>query len=274
MASLSDSKVQIAGIGHVYYGQSDTEAPDLWGYSFGDGTTLEASGWTWLGDTSSENLIEFSTDGGDTSTKRTWDRQGMRSTREDVTNKVTINAVNLGEDTMTVAFPGSTYDQEKAAWDIVLDASAERAILVVIQDGQEVSAYLFRRVSLAGQLPSVSLDNFTEVKIEGTLLAPNSGKTRVQLLEPRVATGTGAAKPTIESLTPATGRVGSRVVIKGTNFDGVRRVTFTDGKSASFEKRSATEIVAYVPRGAATGDVTVTNNVGASAAGTTFTVES
>ena len=108
MANLGNSKIQIAGRGHVYYAAPDTEAPNLDGYTFGDGTTLEANGWTWLGDTSSENLIEFESDGGDTSTKRTWDRQGVRSTREDVTNKVTINAVNLGEDVMKVAFPGST----------------------------------------------------------------------------------------------------------------------------------------------------------------------
>ena len=86
MANLGNSKIQIAGRGHVYYAAPDTEAPNLDGYIFGDGTTLEGSGWTWLGDTSSENLIEFESDGGDTSTKRTWDRQGVRSPREDVTH--------------------------------------------------------------------------------------------------------------------------------------------------------------------------------------------
>lgn len=264
MANLANSKIQIAGIGHVYYGAVDTAAPNIDGYKFGDGTTLESSGWTWLGDTSSENLIEFETDGGDTNTKRTWDRQGVRSTREDVTNKVTINAVNLGEDVMKVAFPGSTYDPALRAWDIELDAASERAILVVVVDGQLVSGYLFRRVSLAGSMPSLSLDNFTEVKVSGTLLAPPSGKTRVQMLEPRVATGVGTAKPTIATLNPATGRVGAKVVITGTNFDGVRSVKF-GSKEATFEKDSATQITTYVPAGATgTANVVVTNNVDAS----------
>lgn len=272
MANLGNSKIQIAGRGHVYYAAPDTEAPNLDGYTFGDGTTLEGSGWTWLGDTSSENLIEFESDGGDTSTKRTWDRQGVRSTREDVTNKVTINAVNLGEDVMKVAFPGSTYDATKRAWDIELDASSERAILVVVEDGRIVSGYLFRRVSLAGNMPSLSLDNFTEVKIAGTLLSPNSGKKRVQMLEPRVVTGVGTAKPTIATLTPASGAVGAKVVIAGANFDGVREVKFGD-KVASFEKDSATQITTYVPRGLNTGatNVVVTNNVAASD-GKQFTV--
>ena len=271
MANLGNSKIQIAGKGHVYIGNVDTVAPNLWGYTFGDGTTLETAGWTWLGDTSSENLIEVETDGGDTSTKRTWDRQGVRSTREDVTNKVTINAVNLGEDVMRVAFPGSTYDAEKGGWDVELDNSSERAVLIVIEDGLLVSGMLFRRVSLAGNLPSLSLDNFSEVKISGTLLSPPSGKTRVQMLEPRTVTGVGAAKPTITTLAPATGAVGAKVTITGTNFNGVREVKFGD-KVATFEKDSAAQITTYVPRGA-TGsvNVVVTNNVGASD-GKQFTV--
>lgn len=271
MANLGNSKIQIAGRGHVYYGVNDTDAPNLDGFTFGDGTTLESAGWTWLGDTSSENLIEFDSDGGDTSTKRTWDRQGVRSTREDVTNKVTINAVNLGEDVMKVAFPGSTYDPVKRAWDIELDASSERAILVVVEDGQLVSGYLFRRVSLAGAMPSLSLDNFTEVKISGTLLSPSSGRTRVQMLEPRIVTGVGTAKPTITTLTPAAAAVGARVVIAGTNFDGVRSVKFGNVE-ATFVKDSATQVTTYVPRGV-TGSVqvVVTNNVGASE-GKAFTV--
>lgn len=271
MANLGNSKIQIAGKGHVYIGNVDTVAPNLWGYTFGDGTTLETAGWTWLGDTSSENLIEVETDGGDTSTKRTWDRQGVRSTREDVTNKVTINAVNLGEDVMRVAFPGSTYDAEKGGWDVELDNSSERAVLIVIEDGLLVSGMLFRRVSLAGNLPSLSLDNFSEVKISGTLLSPPSGKTRVQMLEPRTVTGVGTVKPTITTLAPATGAVGAKVTITGTNFNGVREVKFGD-KVATFEKDSATQITTYVPRGA-TGsvNVVVTNNIGASD-GKQFTV--
>ena len=46
MANLGNSKIQIAGRGHVYYAAPDTEAPNLDGYVFGDGTTLEGSGWT------------------------------------------------------------------------------------------------------------------------------------------------------------------------------------------------------------------------------------
>lgn len=92
------------------------------------------------------------------------------------------------------------------------------------------------------------------------------------MLEPRTVTGIGTAKPTIATLTPASGADGAKVVIAGANFDGVREVKFGD-KVASFEKDSATQITTYVPHGLNTGvtNVVVTNNVAASD-GKQFTV--
>ncbi|MBF1307888.1 MAG: IPT/TIG domain-containing protein [Porphyromonadaceae bacterium] len=114
-------------------------------------------------------------------------------------------------------------------------------------------------------MPALSLDKFTEVKIAGTLLSPASGRKRVQLLEPRTVTGIGTAKPAISVLTPDSGAAGAKVVITGTNFDGVREVKFGD-KGAVFEKDSATHVTTYVPRGVSAGtqNVVVTNNVGSS----------
>ena len=91
------------------------------------------------------------------------------------------------------------------------------------------------------------------------------------MLEPRIVTGVGTQKPTITTLAPATGKAGAKVVITGTNFDGVRFVKFGD-KEATFDKDSATQITTTVPAGATgTVNVVVTNNIGASDA-KTFTV--
>lgn len=273
MSSLADSKIQIAGIGHVYYGAPDTEEPDLYDYKFGDGTTLEAAGWTWLGDTSSENLIEIESEGGEFTAKRTWDRQSARSSRSAVTHTLTINSVSLGKDTMEIAFPGSVYDADKDAYDLNLAGSTEKAFLIVIEDGNEVGGFLYRRVTVAGALPAYNLEEFTEIKISGTILSPNSGKSPVRSITPRQVTGKGAGAPTVTNLSPKQGRVGSAVVITGTNFDGVRSVKFGD-HNAVFTKNTATQITATVP-GKATGavDVTVTNNIGSGKSGDKFTVQ-
>ena len=267
MANLSNSSIQIAGIGHVYYAPVDTAAPDLYAFTFGDGTTLSTDGWTWLGDTSSDNLIEFSKDGGDSTVKRTWDRANVRNSRADTTYTVTINSVNMGQDTINLAFPGSTFVASDNAYDLQLAGSVEKAILVVVEDGSLVSGFLFRRVDLSGDLPVLSLEDFSEIALSGTLLKPPSGKTEVQFLPPRTVTGASSAVPTVTKIDPSSTSVGSTITVTGTNFDGVRTVT-VGGVDAVFTKVSSTSITATVPSGASTGDVIVTNGMGSSVAST------
>jgi RHS repeat-associated protein len=72
------------------------------------------------------------------------------------------------------------------------------------------------------------------------------------------ATGSGAP-PSITSLTPTSGAVGTSVTITGTNFgtsQGTSAVTF-NGTSATPTSWSATSIVVPVPSGATTGNVVV-----------------
>ena len=69
------------------------------------------------------------------------------------------------------------------------------------------------------------------------------------------------ATPTITSISPASGAVGSNVEIVGTDFgatQGASTVAFFDGVSATVLAWGATLIVVTVPEGAATGVITVT----------------
>jgi len=268
----ADKEIQIAGMGHVYVGDVDTAAPDLWAYEFGDGTTLEAQGWKWIGDTSSENLIEFETDGGDASTKDTWDRKNARSTRASKTTNVTINSVSFSDDTIQTAFPGSTYVEETDGYDLVLSGSTDRAILIVIVEGQLVSGILLRKVNLSGDMPTLDKENFTEVKMKGVLLTPPSGKTSVHYLRAREVTGKATAAPTITKFEPATAKAGDTVTVTGTNFDGVRRV-LVGTTAASFAKRSATVVTVKVPAVAAgQHTISVVNGKGKADSATKLTV--
>ena len=74
-----------------------------------------------------------------------------------------------------------------------------------------------------------------------------------------------AATPTITSFTPASGPVGTAVVITGTNFTGASAVSFNNTAAATFTVNSATQITATVAGGTLTGAIRVT------AAGTTAT---
>lgn len=79
--------------------------------------------------------------------------------------------------------------------------------------------------------------------------------------------------PTITSISPTSGTVGTEVTISGTNFStsvGENAITF-NGTSSTATSASATQIKATVPGGATTGSVAVTVK-GKTATGPSFTV--
>jgi hypothetical protein len=86
------------------------------------------------------------------------------------------------------------------------------------------------------------------------------------------ATYTGVAYiPSISSLSPGNGGVGTSVVITGSNFTDATGVDF-NGTGASFTVNSATQITATVPAGATTGPVRVSNQSGSGTSPSNFIV--
>ncbi|OON68000.1 hypothetical protein B0919_15145 [Hymenobacter sp. CRA2] len=80
------------------------------------------------------------------------------------------------------------------------------------------------------------------------------------------------APPTITALAPASGLVGSAVLIKGSDLIGATAVSFNGVPATSFEVNSATQVTAVVPAGASTGVVTLTNAAGMASSPAPFTV--
>src|SRR5215471_13076812 len=78
--------------------------------------------------------------------------------------------------------------------------------------------------------------------------------------------------PSISSLTPNTGAVGSSVVIAGSNFGTSQGTVTFNGTPATVSTWSASSITATVPAGATTGNVVVTSLGGAQSNGSSFTV--
>lgn len=86
--------------------------------------------------------------------------------------------------------------------------------------------------------------------------------------------GLSLAAPTITTLSPTSGAVGTLVTITGTNFGssrGTSTVKFNGTTVTSFGSWSATSIKATVPTGATTGNVVV-NVSGVDSNGSAFTV--
>jgi hypothetical protein len=78
-------------------------------------------------------------------------------------------------------------------------------------------------------------------------------------------------RPQVTSFSPASGPVGTTVVITGVSLGGATRVTF-DGVDTTFTQNSGTQVTATVPSGALTGHVGVTTTGAASYGHDAFTV--
>ena len=79
------------------------------------------------------------------------------------------------------------------------------------------------------------------------------------------------AAPSISSLSPSSGPVGTSVTISGANLSGVTAVTLA-GRAASFSVVSASQVRATVPSGASSGSFAVTTPGGTATSGSAFTV--
>jgi Domain of unknown function (DUF1929)/Carboxypeptidase regulatory-like domain/IPT/TIG domain len=81
-----------------------------------------------------------------------------------------------------------------------------------------------------------------------------------------------APAPTISSFTPASGPIGTEVVIKGANFVNLIAVKFNSTSASSFTVDSASQIHAVVPPGASSGKISITTKSGTATSATTFQV--
>jgi len=87
-------------------------------------------------------------------------------------------------------------------------------------------------------------------------------------------TAQAASKPTVGSLTPACGPVGTSVTIRGNHFIGATRVEFNGVDQTTFDVESDGKITTTVPSGATTGKIAVTNPDGTGTSADDFIVSS
>ena len=148
---------------------------------------------------------------------------------------------------------------------------------------------------LAGTVVTVLGSNFTgatAVRFNGTPAASFVVNSATQLtatvaagtstgpvaVEGPAGTATSAASfvvgtpPVVSGFTPASGPVGTSVVITGRNFTGATQVLFNETAAAAFTVNSATQVTATVPAGASSGPLAVTTPVETGASAASFTV--
>jgi len=115
-------------------------------------------------------------------------------------------------------------------------------------------------------IPSIVAGNTAYVGFTGG----TGGLTAIQAIQSWTFTNANTSTPTITSLNPTSGPVGTAVTITGTNFGSTGTVTF-NGTTATTTTWTATSIVTSVPSGATTGNVVVKVG-GVASNGVNFTV--
>jgi hypothetical protein len=127
-----------------------------------------------------------------------------------------------------------------------------------------------------GTLTVASLNASTAIQLQFTVPATAlTGKLSVATLDGVATSATDfrvIKPPTVTSLTPASGRVGTLVTIAGTNFLDATEVLFNGVSAGAPTVLSATSLRVAVPPGATTGKIAVVNPAGTAQSAGTFTV--
>lgn len=169
MADFEDTNLHIPARGHIFHNDIDAAPMNLTAFRFDDPKTWGT--WTWLGDHSIENLPEFETDGGDVTFKHTWDRPNQRATREPKSVSATFNSVNIGRETMELGFPGGDYDVTTDSYGVPgVEVTGKRSIMVVTEDGTDVSGIQFYNTEISGSFPLYDPEEFLEIPLNVTIL--------------------------------------------------------------------------------------------------------
>jgi IPT/TIG domain len=169
-----------------------------------------------------------------------------------------------GEDDLTGVSCTSTNDCE-AVGVYANKGSGAMYTLVESWSGSAWTVATSPNPSVYNALSGVSCTDSTDCQAVGNHTTPATGQTLVE-------TGFAPGPPTIASISPAAGPVGTKVTITGTNLLGATKVSFHGTPAVTVTKDTATTIKVLVPARATNGPIKVVTPGGTVKSTTDFTV--
>src|SRR5689334_8591887 len=108
--ALSDSDVVLPGRGYLFLNATAASAPPATTTSAIAALNLESAtlstGWNNDGHTSRDNNVSLGRDGGDITTRGSWQNASLRADAAAVTWSVTVNALQISNEVMSLYFGG------------------------------------------------------------------------------------------------------------------------------------------------------------------------
>lgn len=176
---MSESDLLIAVTGHVYIAPVDTVAPA----ETASALATPGSPWISLGSTSADDLPSWTSDGGSTDAKGTWQNPSARSLTATASEQVKFTLSEWNNQALSVYY-GKTINGDAATpggFAVNSVSTKEYALLITMNDmngGVHWVAYHSSRASLGrGDDISVAVDDYGKLPILGTILqSTTSGK--------------------------------------------------------------------------------------------------
>jgi hypothetical protein len=171
--ALNDAAVLVPGVGHIYTNPASGvkwTAAQLATY-VSAGTV--PSGFTELGHTDLDTILTWTADGGDTTTKGSWQNPSLRTViTSAAVDAITLNAEQVLDNDILTLFHGGGDDSVDGefAWPDA-PAAVERSAAILFLDGTDVLGLSLPKVSiLRADVPSFAADDFMKLPLKFTIL--------------------------------------------------------------------------------------------------------
>lgn len=178
--ALTDDAVLVPGVGHIF---TNPTLGSKWTLAqlntYQSAGTVPAS-WVELGHTDLDTIVTFAQDGGDTTTKGSWQNSALRTVITTATvDSFTVNAEQiLDDDILTLYYGGG--DNSTTAGEFALPdapAATERAVMLVMLDGTTPLGFAVPKASiLRADSATFASDDFAKFPLKFTLLQQSGMK--------------------------------------------------------------------------------------------------
>jgi hypothetical protein len=170
----SADNIIIPGKGAVFIGAVGATPPDYKTIT----PSAPGAAWTWLGNTSVDNNVALSKDGGDSTQYDGWWDNGLDVTYAATNWSLTINALEISKANMDLAFSGKSEVATTSGGYLVPSdvASVKKAVFIVAVQGTKRLGLHLPNVSITlGDAPAFDREALFEIPLSGNILADANG---------------------------------------------------------------------------------------------------